>query len=85
MAVSDRVAAAVTHRRSWAIALLIAVGAGVFIALAGPNSGADKGSAAVAAGCRISKGGSIIEDISRRGSTAGDPGGIPPRKSGKIH
>jgi putative drug exporter of the RND superfamily len=42
MAVSDRVAAAVTHRRSWAIALLIAVGAGVFIALAGPNSGADK-------------------------------------------
>src|SRR6476659_7127127 len=42
MAVSDRVAAAVTHRRSWVIALLIAVGAGVFIALAGPNTGADK-------------------------------------------
>ena len=42
MAVWDRVAAAVTHRRSWAIALLIAVGGGVFIALAGPNSGADK-------------------------------------------
>ena len=42
MAVWDRVAAAVTHRRSWAIALLIAVGAGVFIALAGPNAGADK-------------------------------------------
>jgi len=42
MAVSDRVAAAVTHRRSWVIALLIAVGAGVFIALAGPNSDADK-------------------------------------------
>ena len=42
MAVWDRVAAAVTHRRSWAIALLIAVGAGVFIALAGPNTGADK-------------------------------------------
>ena len=42
MAVWDRVAAAVTHRRSWAIALLIAVGAGVFIALAGSNTGADK-------------------------------------------
>jgi RND superfamily putative drug exporter len=42
MAVWDRVAAAVTHRRSWVIALLIAVGAGVFIALAGPNTGADK-------------------------------------------
>lgn len=42
MAVWDRVAAAVTHRRSWLIALLIAVGAGVFIALAGPNAGADK-------------------------------------------
>jgi RND superfamily putative drug exporter len=42
MAVSDRIAAAVTHRRSWVIALLIAVGAGVFIAIAGPNSDADK-------------------------------------------
>jgi RND superfamily putative drug exporter len=42
MAVWDRVAAAVTRRRSWLIALLIAVGAGVFIALAGPNAGADK-------------------------------------------
>jgi RND superfamily putative drug exporter len=42
MAVWDRVAAAVTHRRSWLIALLIAVGAGLFMALAGPNTGADK-------------------------------------------
>ena len=42
MAVWDRVAAAVTHRRSWVIALLIAVGAGVFMAIAGPNTGADK-------------------------------------------
>lgn len=42
MGVWDRVAAIVTHRRSWVIALLIAVGAGVFIAFAGANSGADK-------------------------------------------
>src|SRR6266404_3638444 len=38
----DRIAAAVTHRGSWAIALLIAAGAGVFMALIGSNSGADK-------------------------------------------
>jgi RND superfamily putative drug exporter len=38
----DRIAAAVTHRRSWAIALLIAAGAGVFMALIGSNTGADK-------------------------------------------
>jgi putative drug exporter of the RND superfamily len=42
MAVWDRVAAAVTHQRSWVIALLIAAGAGVFMALSGPNTGADK-------------------------------------------
>jgi RND superfamily putative drug exporter len=42
MAGWDRVAAVVTHRRSWMIALLIAVGAGVFMSLAGPNTGADK-------------------------------------------
>jgi putative drug exporter of the RND superfamily len=41
MAAWDRVAAAVTHRRSWVIALLISLGAGVFMALAGPNTGAD--------------------------------------------
>ena len=38
----DRIAAAVTHRRSWAIALLIAAGAGLFMALIGSNTGADK-------------------------------------------
>src|SRR4051812_34756407 len=38
----DRIAAAVTHRRSWAIALLIAAGASVFMALIGSNTGADK-------------------------------------------
>src|SRR3954447_26625278 len=38
----DHIAAAVTHRRSWAIALLIAAGAGVFMALIGSNTGADK-------------------------------------------
>ncbi|HEV7419149.1 MAG TPA: MMPL family transporter [Mycobacterium sp.] len=42
MAVRDRVAAAVTHRRSWAIALLITAASGVFIAIAGSNTGADK-------------------------------------------
>lgn len=42
MAGWDRVAAVVTHRRSWMLALLLTVGAGVFIALAGPNAGADK-------------------------------------------
>jgi RND superfamily putative drug exporter len=42
MAVWDRIAATVTSRRSWAIALLIAAAAGVFIALAGANTGADK-------------------------------------------
>jgi putative drug exporter of the RND superfamily len=42
MAVWDRIAASVTHRRSWAIALLIAAAAGVFIALTGSNTGADK-------------------------------------------
>src|SRR5262245_17029819 len=42
MAVWDRVATVVTQRRAWVIALLIALGAGVFIALAGPNTGADK-------------------------------------------
>ncbi|HYZ66427.1 MAG TPA: MMPL family transporter, partial [Mycobacterium sp.] len=42
MAVWDRIGAIVTHRRFWLIALLIAVGAGLFIAFAGSNSGADK-------------------------------------------
>ena len=42
MAVWDRIAAAVTHRRSWVIALLIAAAAGVVMALAGTNTGADK-------------------------------------------
>ena len=42
MAVWDRIAAAVTHRRSWAIALLIAAATGASIALIGPNTGADK-------------------------------------------
>src|SRR5215217_5958350 len=42
MAVWERIAAAVTGRRSWLIALLIAVGAGVFMALAGSNTDADK-------------------------------------------
>jgi RND superfamily putative drug exporter len=42
MAVWDRIGAIVTHRRSWLIALLIAVGAGLFMVFAGPNTGADK-------------------------------------------
>jgi RND superfamily putative drug exporter len=42
MAVWDRIAAAVTHRRSWVIAMLIAAGAGVVMVLAGANTGADK-------------------------------------------
>jgi putative drug exporter of the RND superfamily len=42
MAGWDRVAAVVTHRRSWLLALLIALGAGVVMVLAGPNTGADK-------------------------------------------
>jgi RND superfamily putative drug exporter len=42
MAAWDRIAAAVTHRRSWVIAMLIAAGAGVVIVLAGANTGADK-------------------------------------------
>ena len=42
MSVWGRVATVVTQRRSWVIAVLIALGAGVFIALAGPNTGADK-------------------------------------------
>jgi RND superfamily putative drug exporter len=42
MAAWDRIAAAVTHRRSWVIALLIAAAAGVFMALVGTNTGADK-------------------------------------------
>jgi uncharacterized membrane protein YdfJ with MMPL/SSD domain len=41
LAVWDRVAGTVTHRRSWVIAL-IAAGASVFIAPAGPNIRADK-------------------------------------------
>ena len=42
MAVWDSVAAAVTHRRSWAVALLITAAAGVFVALAGSNTDAGK-------------------------------------------
>jgi len=42
MAVWDGIVAAVTHRRSWAIALLIAAASGAFMALAGSNTGADK-------------------------------------------
>ena len=42
MAVWDSVAAAVTHRRSWAVALLIAAASGVFMALAGSNADAGK-------------------------------------------
>jgi RND superfamily putative drug exporter len=42
MAVWAGIIAAVTHRRSWAIALLIATVSGSFMALAGSNTGADK-------------------------------------------
>ncbi len=42
MTVWDRIAAAVTHRRSWAVALLIIGAACVFMALAGSNPDADK-------------------------------------------
>src|SRR5438067_1627029 len=42
MAVWVRIAAAVTHRRSWVITLLIAAGAGVVMVFAGTNTGADK-------------------------------------------
>ena len=42
MAVWDSVAAAVTHRRSWAVALLITAASGVFVALAGSNTDAGK-------------------------------------------
>jgi RND superfamily putative drug exporter len=42
MAVWDRFASAVTGRRSWLMALLITVGAGVFMAVAGSNADADK-------------------------------------------
>jgi RND superfamily putative drug exporter len=42
MAAWDRIAAAVTHRRSWVMALVIAAGAGAVVVLAGANSGADK-------------------------------------------
>ncbi|MGX9791855.1 MMPL family transporter [Mycobacterium sp. MMS18-G62] len=42
MALWDRIAAAVTGRRSWLIPLLIAVGAGIFMAMAGSNTDADK-------------------------------------------
>ena len=42
MAVWDRIAAAVTHPRSWATALLVAAGGGVFIALVGTDPGAGK-------------------------------------------
>ena len=42
MTVWDRFAAAVTHRRSWVVALLIVAGAGVFMALAGSNPDVDK-------------------------------------------
>jgi putative drug exporter of the RND superfamily len=38
----DRIAATVTHRRSWVVALLIVAGAGIFMALAGINADADK-------------------------------------------
>jgi hypothetical protein len=76
----DRIAAAVTHRRSWAITLLIAPGAGVFMALIGSNIGADTPPPAAAAVDRIGKGGSTIEDFSRRKSGAGDYGGIPAQR-----
>lgn len=42
MGVWDRIAAAVTHRRSWVIALLIGVGAAIVMVLIGSNRGADK-------------------------------------------
>lgn len=42
MPVWERIAAAVTGRCSWVVAAVIAVGAAVFMALAGSNTGADK-------------------------------------------
>lgn len=42
MAAWDRIAAAVTHRRSWVMAVVIAAGAGAVMVLAGANTGADK-------------------------------------------
>jgi RND superfamily putative drug exporter len=42
MAVWDGIVTAVPHRRSWAIALLIAAASEVFMALAGSNTSADK-------------------------------------------
>ena len=42
MTVWDRIGAAVTHRRSWMVALLIVVASGALMAIAGSNADADK-------------------------------------------
>ena len=42
MTVWDRIGAAVTHRRSWMVALLIVVASGTLMAIAGSNADADK-------------------------------------------
>jgi RND superfamily putative drug exporter len=42
MKVWDRIGAAVTHRRSWMVALLIVVASGALMAIAGSNTDADK-------------------------------------------
>ncbi|PXX10251.1 MMPL family transporter [Mycolicibacterium moriokaense] len=90
----DRVAAAVTHRRSWAIALLIAAGAGVFMALIGSNTGADKPplqvpqsaeSARAAALLKTFPGGDLLPAIlvvSRRDGSALTPGDLGAADSG---
>ena len=42
MTVWDRIGAAVTHRRSWMVALLIVIASGALMAIAGSNADADK-------------------------------------------
>ena len=97
MTVWDRVAATVTHRRSWVIALLIIVGAGVFMALVGTNSGADKPpsqlpqsaeSARVAALLKSFPGGDqapVILVVSRSDGSALTPGDVRAADAARRH
>ena len=80
MTVWDRIAAAVTHRRSWAVALLIVAAAGVFMALAGSNSGADKPPLLLPPSAESARAAELLKSFPGRGPCTGDSGGVPARR-----
>lgn len=63
MAVWERIGAAVSHRRSWAIALLLALAAAALMALAGSDTGADKAPVQLPPGSESARAAALSESM----------------------